>query len=214
MKNILVVGAHYDDSELGVGGTMALLSAAGKKVWKLTLTDNETNFTQKNIFVDKESSLISSSNACKILGVKEINEFKPVKCNELFYSKEIMQQVEAIIFKYQIDTLFFHFDHDLNRDHVEASKICMIAGRHCDNLFMYQSNGYIPENQFHPTVFFDISKVLDLKKKSLACYKQEHNRFNKMFEMNIQRNFVWGYGCEREYVEGFVPVKMIVNADE
>ena len=44
MKNILIVGAHYDDSELGVGGTAAKLVGEGKNVYKLTLTNNKTDF--------------------------------------------------------------------------------------------------------------------------------------------------------------------------
>ena len=44
MENILVIGAHYDDAELGAGGTMAKLVSQGKKVYKMTLTDNETHF--------------------------------------------------------------------------------------------------------------------------------------------------------------------------
>ncbi len=31
MKNILIIGAYYDDAELGVGGTAAKLVSEGKK---------------------------------------------------------------------------------------------------------------------------------------------------------------------------------------
>lgn len=37
MDNILIVGAHFDDAELGVGGTAAKLVEQGKNVYKLTL---------------------------------------------------------------------------------------------------------------------------------------------------------------------------------
>ena len=39
MDNILIIGAHFDDTELGVGGTAAKLAEQGKNVYKLTLTD-------------------------------------------------------------------------------------------------------------------------------------------------------------------------------
>ena len=39
-KNILAIGAHFDDVELGVGGTLARFSNEGKKVFKLTITDD------------------------------------------------------------------------------------------------------------------------------------------------------------------------------
>jgi LmbE family N-acetylglucosaminyl deacetylase len=56
MNNVLIIGAHFDDAELGAGGTAAKLVSEGKKVYKLTLTDNATKFTQKNINVDYDSS--------------------------------------------------------------------------------------------------------------------------------------------------------------
>ena len=52
MKNVLIVGAHYDDTELGAGGTAAKLAAEGKNVYKLTLTDNVTRFAHMNIQVE------------------------------------------------------------------------------------------------------------------------------------------------------------------
>ena len=58
-KNVLIIGAHYDDAELGVGGTAAKLAIEGKTVYKLTLTDNETDFRQMGIKVDNHSSRIN-----------------------------------------------------------------------------------------------------------------------------------------------------------
>lgn len=43
MNNILIIGAHFDDAELGTGGTAAKLVKMGKKVYELTLTENVTD---------------------------------------------------------------------------------------------------------------------------------------------------------------------------
>lgn len=51
MENVLIVGAHFDDAELGAGGTAAKLASEGKNVYKLTLTDNVTKFDAMNINV-------------------------------------------------------------------------------------------------------------------------------------------------------------------
>lgn len=209
MKNVLVIGAHFDDAELGAGGTAAKLVAEGKKVYKLTLTDNATNFSQKNINVDFDSSKIQSQKACQVLGVHEITDFTPVECSKLSYNKEIMQRVEKVIYDYDIDTVFIHFGTDMNQDHVAASSICITAARHCSNILEYQSNGYILDNVFYPTYFVDISDYIEKKKEALACYGDEHNRFNRLFETNIERNHIWGYGNEVEFVEGFKLVKFL-----
>lgn len=209
-KNILIIGAHYDDAELGAGGTAAKLVAEGKKVYKLTLTNNETDFGAMNIHVDADSSILQSAKACEILGVNEITDFKPVQCCELYYSTEIMQRVEKVIFDLNIDTVFMHYYDDMNQDHVEASRICKTASRHCKNVLMYHSNGYILQQQLNPVVFVDISGQIEQKKASLACYEGDHNRFNKLFDTVIERNHIWGYANKVDYVEGFLPLKMLL----
>ena len=69
MKNILAIGAHFDDIELAVGGTLNLLSQKGCKVYKITLTDNVTKSKNLKLNVQFKSSLKSSNRACKILGI-------------------------------------------------------------------------------------------------------------------------------------------------
>lgn len=208
MQNILVVGAHFDDAELGCGGTMAKLAAEGKNVYKLTMTDNVTNFLHLDIHVDLESSRIGSAAACKVLGVKEITDFELLECNHLVYDTEVMQKVEKIIYDRNIDTVFIHNDSDMNQDHVATSRICLTAARHCKNILYYQSNGYILNKPFYPTIFFDISDYHQLKRDALENYHGDHNRFDRLFDMAMQRTEVWGYGNEVPYAEGFVPVKM------
>jgi Uncharacterized proteins, LmbE homologs len=207
MKNILVVGAHYDDAELGAGGIMTKLGQEGKRVYKLTLTDNETHFKEKNIEVDKDSSLAMSNKACKILGVTEL-DFPPKKCNYLKYSTEIMQQVEHVIYEYDIDTLFCHYRYDVNKDHVAAAEICLTAGRHCTNVLAFQSNAYILEHSYYPTLFFDISDVIEMKRQAMFQYEGDHNRYGRLFDTVIERNHIWGFYNNVGYAEGFHVVKM------
>lgn len=208
IKNVLLIGAHFDDSELGAGGTAAKLAKEGKQVYKITLTDNVTRFNERDVIVDFDSSKIQSNKACNILGIKEL-DFQTEGCSKLQYSKEIMQRLEAIIFKYDIDTVFIHFNEDMNRDHIEANNICLTAARHCANILEYQSNGYILDNAFYPTFFVNISDYIDKKREALTQYGSEHNRMNRLFDTVIERNHIWGYANEVEYAEGFRIVKMI-----
>lgn len=210
MDNILIIGAHYDDAELGVGGTAAKLAQKGKNVYKVTLTDNETAFTQMNVYVDALESVRQSSRACQVLGIKEITDFKPVPCNTLTYTTKMMQRIEEVIYNYDIDTVFMHFANDINQDHVAASQLCLTAARHCNNIYQYQSNGYII-NQYEPTLFVDISDYIELKREALAQYEGGHDRFNRLFTTTIERNHIWGYANKVEYAEGFHVIKSIIK---
>jgi len=209
MKNILIIGAHFDDAELGVGGTAAKLVSQGKKVYKLTLTDNETRFDQRKVEVNFCESKQQGKKAAQILGMEEVENENPVPCSTLAYSKQLMQQVEKIIYDYDIDTVFIHFNGDMNQDHVEASRICMTAARHCRNILQYRSNGYVVDKEFHPTYFVDISDFVEQKKQALACYGSEHDRMNRLFTTILERNHIWGFANEVEYAEGFQVLKML-----
>ena len=103
MKNILIVGAHFDDAELGAGGSAAKWVSQGKKVYKYTLTDNETIFPQRNIHVKFEDSIKQSGLAAKAIGMVEIENTDPAPHGKLMFGQEQMQRVESIIFDYNID---------------------------------------------------------------------------------------------------------------
>jgi len=213
MQNILVIGAHYDDAELGAGGSMAKWVKEGKEVYKLTLTNNKTLFEKKNIDVNHEDSTKESAKACKILGIKEITNFHLSNCTELEFNKRQMQEIEGFILDNNIDTVVMHFTSDIQQDHVHAATISYVAGRYCDNLLMYQSNKYILPEVFYPRFFIDITDTIELKKEALACYGENHNRFGSLFDITFQQNRVDGYRVSmndnKHYAESFMIMKMV-----
>jgi len=211
MENILVVGAHYDDVELGVGGSAAKFVKQGKKVYKLTLTDNVTRSGHLHMNIDYESSRDASAKASEILGIQEITDFVPVDCNNLFYNTETMQRIEDVIYKYNIDTVFMHFMEDANQDHVEASKLCKTASRHCQNVFVYQSNLYVLTEPYYPIFFVDISDFETQKIEALKQYDSQHDRFNDLFQATLARNKVWGASQKVKSAEAFMPLRVLIK---
>ena len=194
MENILVIGAHFDDAELGVGGTLAKLSDQGARVHKLTLTDDVTNFEHLEINTDFQSSYNSSLEACKILGINQLEPLKYHPCNQLKYSTEVMQMVEKIIFDLEIDTVFSHFPSDVQQDHVASSRITYVAARYCPRLLFYQSNRYLLPHDFYPRFFSDITSYAEKKFKALTCYKEGgHDRMSKLFSQTKIQNQIWGH---------------------
>ena len=216
MQKILAIGAHFDDVELGAGGTLAKLVKNGAKVYKLVLTDDVTNFDQKKIKTDFESSRNEGESAAKILGLNQIKPSRYEKCTELEFNSINMQLVEKIIFDYEIDTVFTHFLSDIQQDHVEASKISYVAARYCKRVLFYQSNRYILPKDFYPRIFFDITKEINKKIKALNCFSKDHDRFGKLFQQTIKQNEVWGYqsilSSKKSFAEGFVPLKMVIDS--
>jgi LmbE family N-acetylglucosaminyl deacetylase len=214
MKKILVVGAHFDDAELGAGGSMAKWIGEGKEVFKLTLTNNITSFTNNTATIGYHESQRDSTEACKILGVKEVLHLTAGECTELSYNKRQMQEIEKFILDNEIDTLVTHYLHDIQQDHVHASTISYVAARYCDTILMYQSNKYILPHAFYPRIFVDITNTIDLKKQALACYSDGHNRFGNLFDLTIESNKINGFIAQKSnthtYAEAFDLIKMIM----
>ncbi len=214
MKKILLIGAHYDDPDLGCGGVGARLSDEGKEVYKLIITDNHVDESSFNKYTDENTSRLENIKACNILGIKDISDFKKEPNCTLEYSKELMQRIEAVISELEIDTVFMHSEYDLNHDHIKAAEICKVAARHVGNQYVYRSNMYITETSFDPRVFFDISDFIDRKIEALNAYGIEHQRImangeNRLFDNVIHQNRIWGYCIDRQYAEGFEVIKEV-----
>jgi len=211
MNKILVIGAHYDDAELAAGGSMAKWVNEGKEVFKLTLSDNDTNFAKRNIRIYADEALEDSKKACEVLGVIEIADFPLQGSTDLVYDKKQMQLIESFILDKKIDTILIHNMFDIQQDHVHASTISYVAGRYCDNIITYQSNKYVLPVNYYPRFFIDITGTIKRKENALNCYRGLHNRDNKLFEITINQNKIWGYECTMNDNESFAEAFDIIK---
>lgn len=208
-NKILIIGAHYDDTELGVGGTAARLIHEGKEVYKITLTNNEVYSEDMKLNIKAARAKENSMESSKTLGIIEV-DFPTQPFGKLEYDKGYMMELEHFIICNDIDTVFLHYLEDYQTDHLAAHKISKTAARHCRNILMYQSNPYLMQNNFLPNFFVDISEYIEIKKMALMCYDPEQDLQGRLFETTINRNSIWGYGNHVAYAEGFQSIKMCI----
>jgi LmbE family N-acetylglucosaminyl deacetylase len=119
-----------------------------------------------------------------------------------------MRRLEDVIAAEEISLVFSHWQRDLNTDHEAAAKMTIVAARHVSSVLMYRSNWYQPAAPFNGSFFVDISEVIDLKRKSLACYQTEvANRTPEWLESFFDRERNAGFAIGRRYAETFEPVR-------
>ncbi len=124
--DILAIGAHPDDVELGAGATIAKEIAAGKKVGILDLTRGELGTRGSAEIRDKEAK-----NAAKILGVS-IRE--NLAFADGFFVNDKIHQLEVIkkIRKYRPEIVLCNAIDDRHIDHQKGSKLvsdaCFLSG--------------------------------------------------------------------------------------
>jgi bacillithiol biosynthesis deacetylase BshB1 len=114
--NILVIGPHPDDQELGMGGTIARLASQGHNVLLLDMTNGEPTPHGSPEIRAKEST-----KAASILGVKRITLDFPNR--RLVHSIEARHKVAGEIRKHQAQVLFVPYFEDAHPDHIATTRI-------------------------------------------------------------------------------------------
>jgi LmbE family N-acetylglucosaminyl deacetylase len=215
--NVLVVGAHHDDIELGCGGTVARLTLEGHTVYGIVLTNSETHYDLKNIHRTKEQAIVEAQKAAAVIGLELAELDYPQADNgTLQYDVDLMRALESFIAEKNIKLVFSHWQYDMNTDHEAAAKITTVAARHVHSILMYRSNWYQPDRAFNGIFYIDISNTIEKKIRSLESYSVEiQNRSREWIDSFIDHNRSFGFSIGVEYAEVFEPVRytMIHSAE-
>jgi len=179
--DILAIGAHPDDVELGCGATIAKEIANGKKIGILDLTQGELGTRGT-----PEMRLQEAASAAKILGVtlRENLGFK-----DCFFNNDQVHQLAiiTIIRKYQPDIVFCNAIDDRHIDHGKGSKLisdaCFLSGlRKIETQTAGQSQlPWRPKQVYHyiqwktlaPDFVVDVTGYMDTKIKSVLAYASQ-----------------------------------------
>jgi N-acetylglucosamine malate deacetylase 1 len=116
MANILVVGPHPDDQELGMGGAIAALAAQGHNVLLLDLTNGEPT-----PHGDAQTRAKESAAAAKILGVQRTTLDLPNRYVE--HTLEARRKVAAVMRTHRAQIVFTTFPEDAHPDHRAGTRI-------------------------------------------------------------------------------------------
>ena len=208
--NVLAVGAHHDDIEIGCGGTLARLAREGHTTYGLTLTNSETHYDLRAIHRTRAQAVTEAQAAAAVLGLTLVDVEGTGRDNGgLTYDVTLMRNLESFIVAHDIMMVFSHWRFDLNTDHEAAARITTVAARHVPSVLMYRSNWYQPATPFNGLVSVDISDDITSKRASLACYRTEiENRTPAWIESFIDRERAAGFALGKKYAETFEPVKL------
>lgn len=176
--DILAIGAHPDDVELGCGGTLAKLIGEGKKIAIVDLTQGELGTRGTT-----ETRYEEAQKAKEILGV-HFRENAKIQDGFIENTQENIQKVIQIIRKYQPEIVLSNAIEDRHPDHAKAQKLvsegCFLSGLiKIETLFDGNSQtawrpkqifNYIQWKEIPPHFVVDISEVMDIKRKACLAY--------------------------------------------
>jgi LmbE family N-acetylglucosaminyl deacetylase len=216
---VLAVGAHPDDVELGLGGTIARHAEDGDEVCVLVLSRGERGFARDRILV----SGLSEEEAMRTLGNTREEEtraalsFLGVKRDKIevlgFPDSGIRPSIEAIetvsrfFRELNPDIVYTHFHGDSHLDHVSASLITVHAGRHAKNLLFYESPS--TWTSFSPNYFVDIGGFLDKKIEALKMHRSQAEKPYMREEVIRAKAALRGSQAGVEYAEAFIACRIV-----
>ncbi len=205
-QSIVAFGAHPDDLEIGMGGTLAKLARMDYDVNMIVAT--LPNFVKTDT---KEERRIEASMSAKTLGCKS-PQFLDLSPDEIAIGRKFVTMIDEIIHKHEPSAVFTQWIGDSHQDHQALTRAVIAASRDCNNLFMYETTipGGLTENAFRPQLYVDITETLEMKSNALECFhSQKNNRCGNLWiDAVVGRCSYRGYQMNVKYAEAFEVVRV------
>jgi bacillithiol biosynthesis deacetylase BshB1 len=174
--DVIAFGAHPDDIELFVGGTLAKLGDLGYRTGVVDMVRGELGTRGSARLRAKEAQA-----STKVLGLRVRDNLK-LTDGQLFDNHAARLRVIKVLRKYQPDLVFTHYWDDKHPDHVQASRIvtgaCYLSGlakiRTGQEHFRPKKICYFTLPAYVlPSFVVDISTHFETKMKALRCFRSQ-----------------------------------------
>jgi len=157
--NVLAVGAHPDDVELGCAGALLRHVERGDDVTILVMTDGG------RALLDDMSRRVEQHSAARVLDADVIwggfdDGFVPDGPESISVIDEALASTGA-------EVLYTHAADDTHQDHRATASASLAAGRKLSTILQYETPS---TRHFDPTVFVDVEASLDDKLTALRSH--------------------------------------------
>lgn len=177
---IMAIGAHLDDIEIAVGGTLAKAISYDHEVKALILSKSGYSNYSGELMRTDQSAVTEGMRALRILGVNDISILDfPTK--DIPFNSEVVEAIESVINGFNPDVIFTHHPFDTHQAHVGVSNATIAAARRRNNVFFYEpispsGRSYVA---FRPQLYVSIEGTIGKKIESLRAHETEYNKFGK-----------------------------------
>jgi len=202
--NILAVGAHPDDVELGCFGTLLEKKRAGHNAYAVALAPGAYGTHR---WEDIEAVWSQSRKTLKAGNGKGEYFLGKFPIGHLAHDWDSVGFVDDLVKKYAIDTVISHHHGEAHQDHISAQRIAISAARrHVDRLWLWESSIYTHRNvhPFCPELYVPMTREsFDGKMRALEAYLG--SGLLEPQEVEAHRHLARYRGAEmhRDYAEAF-----------
>jgi LmbE family N-acetylglucosaminyl deacetylase len=205
MNNVLAIGSHPDDLELGCGGTLIQHLNDGDAVTLLIVTDGENG---PGLVSERRKE---QQKSCETMGV-DIGNVVWGSLPDLAvgnHEREVVSLIERVIDAFHIDLIYTHGIHDTHQDHRAVALGTLGAARKCRRILFYDSPS---SYDFHPTMFVDIAATLEKKIAALLCHASQVAASEKVSPEHVRGEALHrGRQSLTMAAEGFAPHRYLMR---
>ena len=226
IERVLVITAHPDDSEFGAGGTVAKFVKDGREVAYCIVTNGNKGSSDRTMTPERLAGIRAEEqrNAARVLGVESVS-FLGYPDGEVEDTRDLRRDVSREIRRFRPDLVICqnpnrtynlgasHRDHrtvggvvldcvyPLARDHLAFPELLPEFEPHkVREVYVMQWN--------EPHIVNDISEVIDLKLKALACHASQFKDFAAVEARVRQRSKELGTARGYAFAEAFDRIVM------
>jgi len=200
-NSIIAFGAHPDDIEIGLGGTLKRLSQNSREIIMVIAT----------IPNQKEIRRKESENAARMLGVSRLIHVN-IPLDDFGFNRKTIGEIDDLLNRHQPSTVFTHWRGDSHQDHVNLTSCVLAGARHNHfNVYMYEQTipGGITDASFRPQLFIDITPHLEDKIKSIKLHASQCAKYGDGWLEGLRgRAAHRGYQIKTKFAEAFEVVKI------
>jgi LmbE family N-acetylglucosaminyl deacetylase len=162
---VLAIGAHPDDVEIGVGGTLAAHAAAGDRLVILTLSRGAVGGEVAVRHAEAEA-------AAAVIGARLVHlDFEDTHLDP---AGGVITAIEEVVRDVAPDRVYTHSAHDRHQDHRAVHESVQVAARTVPGLWTYESPSTTVD--FRPNRFVSVDGFVDTKLRMLAAYASQAHR--------------------------------------
>lgn len=172
------IGAHPDDVEIGMGATVAKMTASGARVAIIDLTDGEPTPHGSAEIRARESAAAAEILGAQRRTLSQANRY-------LFDTVEARIELAEVLREFRPRMVFLPFERDAHPDHLAAARIGLAArfySKFTKTDMAYEP--FFPPRVFHymavhqrmvvePSFIADVTGFVETKLKALKAYESQ-----------------------------------------
>lgn len=201
-RTVIALGAHPDDLELGIGGTLAALSRGGARV-VMAICSVPADFATRHAEAKAAAAILGCE--LRILmdgGCRRIEDVK---------TYQLVGLLDDLVRELAPAALLTHGPGDFHRDHVALYHAAVSTQR----LSQFDFYSYLPTMcrpvpvPFQPRAYIDISQTMGTKIRAIAAHPSQFSARGITFELYRDIARLTGRLCGVQYAEGLDINRMV-----